>query len=162
MTEKISKYTLWGLMGVSIVLLIAFFAIGFDTPYEDNPKFTEPTLLDPLMWWMIVLAVVTIGCTLWGLFNSLTTKGTGTMKETGLIAHTNSIAWGLCAASIALGAIMGFMSKDENMLINGKNFNEAGENAIDIIMTDISMVSIAILIIATFVATILSMLPTRK
>ena len=152
MVEKISKYTLWAGMGISILVLILFFVIGYDRPFEENPKFTDPMLTDALLIWTYFLVAAAILVTLWSLFHGLTTKGTGTMKETGLVSKTSTIAWGLCFASLVIGAIYGFMVKDENMLINGKDWNDP----FDIIMTDMSMISIIILLVVTVIAPVYS------
>ena len=36
--EKISKIVLWSLIGISIVVMALFLLVGYDTPYEENPK----------------------------------------------------------------------------------------------------------------------------
>lgn len=158
MVEKISKYTLWAGMGISILILILFYTIGFDRLFEENPDFTDPVLTDALLIWTYFLVAVAIIVTLWSLIHGLTTKGTGTSKDTGLAAHTGSIAWGLCLVSLVLGAVYGFMCKDENMLINGKGWNDPT----DIILTDTCMISILILTIATIAVTGWSMISSKK
>ena len=40
-TDKIAKYLLWTMMGISIVVFVLFFLVGFDTPFEDNPKYNN-------------------------------------------------------------------------------------------------------------------------
>jgi len=158
MVEKISKYTLWAGMGISILVLILFFAIGYDRPFEDNPKFTDPMLTDVLLIWTYILVAVAIVVTVWSLIHGLTTKGTGTSKDTGLAAHTNSIAWGICIVSLIIGAIYGFMCKDDTMLINGKDW----KGPTDIILTDTCMISIVILTVVTIIATAWSMISSKK
>ena len=153
MVEKISKYTLWAGMGISIVILLLFFAVGYDRPFEENPKFTDPVLTDALLIWTYFLTFTAIVVTIWSLIHGATTKGTGTMKETGLVAQSGHIAWGICIISLILGAVLGFIGKDENMLINGKDWN----NPTEIIITDMSLVGILILLIVTVIATIYSM-----
>lgn len=158
MVEKISKYTLWAGMGISIVILILFYIIKFDQPFEENPDFTNPALTDVLLIWTYFLVAAAIIVTVWSLIHGLTTKGTGTSKDTGLAAHTSSIAWGLCAASLILGAIYGFMCKNDTMLINGKDWNVPSE----IIITDTCMISILVLTIVTVLATAWSMISSKK
>lgn len=162
MTEKITKYTLWALMAGCVVVMVLFAAVGYDTPYEENPDFADPMFTDLLLGWTSFLVIAAIGVTVWGVFHGLLTKGTGTQKETGLVAHTNALAWGICAASVVLGIIVGMINKGEVMLINGKDFNVGGEDAGDIIATDLCIVSIAILVVVTLVATIWSMIPSKK
>ena len=157
MVEKISKYTLWAGMGISIVILLLFFVIGYDRPFEENPKFTDPLLTDALLIWTYFLTFAAVVVTIWSLIHGATTKGTGTMKETGLVAKAGTIAWGICIISLVLGLILGFISKDEQMLINGKDWNDP----FDIIMTDMSLVSIIILLVVTVIATIYSMVAKK-
>ncbi len=159
MVEKISKYTLWAGMGISIVILILFYFIGFDNEFAENPKFNDPALTDVLLIWTYFLVGVAIVVTLWSLFKGLTTKGTGTSKDTGLAAHTNAIAWGICVVSLILGAIYGFMCKDDTMIINNKALSNIGT---DIIITDTCMVSIVILTVVTIIATAWSMVSSKK
>ncbi len=144
-------------MGISIIVLILFFVVGYDRPFEENPKFTDPMLTDALLIWTYFLVAVAIIVTLWSLIHGATTKGTGTMKETGLVAKTGIISWGICLASLIAGAAYGFMGTDENMLINGKDWNDP----FDIIITDASMISIIVLIIVTIAATAYSMVPKK-
>ena len=158
MTEKICKYTLWGIMGISIVVFILFYTIGFGNLYEEDPKFNDPALTDLLLIWGYILIAVAVIVTIWSLIHGLTTKGTGTSKETGLAAHTSAIAWGICAVSIILGLIYGFMCKDDTMLINGKDWKGPG----DIIITDTSMISIIILTIVTVCVTAWSMISSKQ
>lgn len=157
MIEKVSKYTLGAGMGISIVILVLFFVVGYDRPFEENPKFTDPMLTDALLIWTYFLVFAAIVATVWSLIHGATTKGTGTMKESGLIAKSGPIAWGICLVSLVLGAILGFIGKNENMLINGKDWN----NPFDIIITDMSLVSIIILLIVTIIATVYSMVAKK-
>ena len=153
MIDKVSKITLWAGMGISIVILLLFFVVGYDRPFEENPKFTDPMLTDALLIWTYFLVFAAIVVTVWSLIHGATTKGTGTMKESGLIAKSGPIAWSICIVSLILGAVLGFIGKDENMLINGKDWN----NPFDIIITDMSLVSIIVLLVVTIIATVYSM-----
>lgn len=158
MVEKISKYTLWAGMGISIVILILFYLIGFDREFEENPEFNDPQLTDVLLVWTYFLTAVACVVAVWSVIHGLTTKGTGTSKDTGLAAHTSAIAWGICFVSVVLGAIIGFMNKGESLLINGKVENIPS----DIIITDTCMVSILILTIVTVVVTAWSMITNKN
>ena len=40
--EKISKITLWVLMGISAIIFILFFVVNFDNKWEENPKMNDP------------------------------------------------------------------------------------------------------------------------
>ena len=59
---------------------------------------------------------------------------------------------------IRIGVGVGIANKDEVLIINGKDWNVAT----DIIMADASIVSIAVLIIATVIVTVFSMATANK
>ena len=143
-TEKISKILLWTMMGVSIVVFVLFFLIGFDTPFEENPKYNNPTLTDAVLILSYILIIVAIVATIWSAIKQVTVGGNSTSKDEGIAGRT--------------GLIVGFANKGETMLINGKDWN----NPTDIIITDTSMVSIIILGVISILAVIYSMIATKK
>ena len=157
--EKISKITLWVLIGISLVVLALFLLIGYDTPYEENPKFNDPQLTDALICWTYFLiaatAVATIVAVIYGFING---SGKTLHADKGLAGKAGIIAWGTFVASIVIGIVVGIAGKDEILLINGKDWNVPSE----IIMTDTSMVSILILTVVTVAATVFSMVTNRK
>ena len=147
--EKISKITLWVLMGLSIVVIALFFLAGFDTPWEEDPKKQAPACTDVLLIWTAILCVVT----------AITMLASFVMyiKENGF-NKSYIYTWGLPIVTIAAGAAVGFMGKDEHLLINGKDWNVPN----DIIMTDACIVSIAILGLLAVVAIIYSVIVNMK
>ena len=58
--EKISKITLWALMGISAIIFILFFVVNFDNKWEENPKMNDPQFTDVLIIWALVLCVTTL------------------------------------------------------------------------------------------------------
>jgi hypothetical protein len=59
---------------------------------------------------------------------------------------------------VVAGLIVGFANKDEVMLINGKDWNVPS----DIILTDTSIIAIIVLTIVTIIATVYSMVTSKK
>ncbi|MBQ0047548.1 MAG: hypothetical protein KBT33_08585 [Prevotellaceae bacterium] len=157
--EKISKFILWGLIGLSIVIVLLFCLIGFDNLYEENPKFYDPQLTDLLICWTYFLiaaaAVSTVGAVIYGFISG---GNKSKNEDKGLLGKTGIIAWGTFIASLVIGAVVGFAGKDETLLINGKDWNDPT----DIIMTDTSMISILVLTVVTIIATVYSMITNKK
>ena len=147
--DKISKITLWSLMGISVVIFILFFLVGFATPWEENPKQYDPQFTDALIIWSMVLSAATFVMMLVSFFMYV--------KEYGF-NKSYLYTWGLPIITLAIGAAIGFSNKHEVMLINGKDWN----NPTDIIMTDMSIISIAILMVLTIVAVVYSMVVRTK
>ncbi|MBQ6965422.1 MAG: hypothetical protein IJP82_07000 [Bacteroidaceae bacterium] len=157
--EKISKITLWVLIGITIVVMALFLLVGYDNKYEENPNFNDPQLTDLLIVWTYILiavtAIATIGAVIYGFMNG---SNKSKHEDIGMASKAGVIAWGTFIVSVIIGLIVGFASKDEVLLINGKDWNVPS----DIILTDMSMVSILILTIVTIAATVFSMVTNKK
>ena len=118
-TEKISKILLWTMMGVSIVVFVLFFLIGFDTPFEENPKYNNPTLTDAVLILSYILIIVAIVATIWSAIKQVTVGGNSTSKDEGIAGRTGLIAVLILVASLVIGLIVGFANKGETMVKTG-------------------------------------------
>ena len=147
--EKISKYTLWALMGVSAIIFILFFVVNFDTKWEENPKMNNPQFTDVLIIWALVLCFTTLIIMLISFFMYV--------KEYGF-NKSYIYTWGLPIVTLAIGAGIGVANKGEHMLINNEDWNVPS----DIIITDACIVSIAILAVITIGAIIYSVILKAK
>jgi hypothetical protein len=157
--EKFSKITLWALIGVSILVMALFLLVGYDTPYEENPKFVDPQLTDLLIIWTYALialtAIATIGAVIYGFVSG---GNKSKNEDVGMASKAGLIAWGTLVASVVMGISVGIANTSEVLLINGKDWNEPS----DIILTDMSMIAILVLTIVTVIATVFSMVTNKK
>lgn len=152
--EKVSKITLWVLMGISVVIFILFFFVGFSTPWEEQPKMSNPQFTDVLLWWNIALCIATAVLMLVSFFMYV--------KEYGF-NKSYIYTWGLPLITLAIGAAIGFSNKNEVMLVNGKDWNTAAKPEVfNMILTDASMVSIGILFVLAIIAIIFSVVVKGK
>lgn len=155
--EKISKWVLYGLMGLIVLVFALFMLIGFDTPYEENPKMNAPLLTDAVIVLSLLLIVAAIVVTVWSAFKQFKTGNT-TSKDEGFAGKTGLFATLVLVGAIVIGLIVGIANSGEHMLINGKDWNNPGE----IILTDTSMIAIAILTVLSVAAVIYSMVVKKK
>jgi hypothetical protein len=157
--EKISKITLWVLIGISLVVLALFLLVGYDTPYEENPKQVAPQLTDLLIIWTYILiiatAIASVGAVIYGFVSG---GNKSKHEDVGMASKAGLIAWGTFAVSVVIGIVVGISGKDEVLLINGERWNDPT----DIILTDTSMLSILILTVVTIIATAFSMITNKK
>jgi len=157
-TENISKWLLRGLLLFTAVIFLLFFLVGFDTPYEENPKMNAPLLTDAVLYTCIGFTIITIILTVWSVVKQLVTGGSTTSKDIGIAAHTGTISVIVLVVSVVIGLIIGIANKSDHMLINGEDWNVPGE----IITTDTCIVSIVILLVITLASLIVSMIVTAK
>ena len=157
--EKISKITLWVLIGISLVVMALFLLVGYDTPYEANPKQVAPQLTDLLIIWTYILiiatAIASVGAVIYGFVSG---GNKSKHEDVGMASKAGLIAWGTFAVSVVIGIVVGISGKDEVLLINGERWNDPT----DIILTDTSMLSILILTVVTIIATAFSMITNKK
>ena len=155
--EKISGWVLKGLMGLIVIVFALFMLIGFDTPYEENPKMNAPVLTDAVIVLSLALVIVAVVVTIWSAFKQFKTGNT-TSKDEGIAGKTGLLSAIAFVASIVIGLIVGIANSGEHMLINGKDWNDP----MDIILTDTSMISITILTVFSVAAVIYSMDVKKK
>ena len=144
-------------MAVTIIVFALFMLVGFDTPYEENPKMNAPLLTDAVIILSLVLIIAAACVTIWSAFMQFKTGNT-TSKDEGIAGKTGLFATLAFVASIVIGIIVGVANSGEHLLINGKDWN----NPTDIILTDTSMISIAILTVLSVAAVIYSMVAQNK
>ena len=116
--EKISKWVLYGLMGLIVLVFALFMLIGFDTPYEENPKMNAPLLTDAVIVLSLLLIVAAIVVTVWSAFKQFKTGNT-TSKDEGFAGKTGLFATLVLVGAIVIGLIVGIANSGEHMLING-------------------------------------------
>jgi len=63
-SEKISQRVFYILLGISAVVFLLFFFVGFDMPYWENPDFNEPLFTDVLLilMWILIILTVVVSC----------------------------------------------------------------------------------------------------
>lgn len=78
-TQNISKLALWLCMGIAVVILICFFAIGFDNINDEGQP--EPQFTNILIYAMYAYVVVLAGLTIWNLVLSVIKYKDGGLKN---------------------------------------------------------------------------------
>ena len=58
--EQVSTRVLYVLVALAVVVFGAFFLIGYDQPYEDDPQFNAPVLTDVVLVFIYVLVVAAL------------------------------------------------------------------------------------------------------
>lgn len=152
---KISSYVMYAVMAISVVVLALFFFVGYDTPYQEDPKFNDPQFTDLLMVWMGIMIVMTFVLTIASVVmqvkNASGTEAKGIAGKTGLIS---SIALVL---SILIGLGVG-MADQSPVLVNGEVFTDP----VALCITDTCLISMLILMILSVVAIFASMVLVVK
>ncbi len=121
--EQISTRVLCVLVALIVLVFGAFFLIGYDVPFEENPEFNAPRLTDLVLVFIYVLVTATVALVAAAAAAGLR-KGGNRQTVTNNIP-TAKIAWGtalMLAASLAATFMLG---SSEPVLVNGVEYTDA-------------------------------------
>ena len=68
---KLSRMVLYALLSLTAVVFLLFFAVGFQMPYVDNPRFNAPLLTDVLLIFVALLAGCSLAAVVWAVMQRL-------------------------------------------------------------------------------------------
>ncbi len=149
--EKISRYTLVGLIVLSIVLFVLFFLIGWENDFIGDKN--VPLLTDVVLFYMYALVFATAGVCIWAVARGISSnKGVDSTAITGVPGK--KIMLGtivLLIASLGIGAATG-LNEEPYRFANG-TVTSAGW----VTVVDAFMVSIGLLFIIAAAAVAISM-----
>lgn len=129
--EKISKYTLLGIFGVSLVIFLLFLFIGFNEPYDLDSTQNAPKLTGLFVGWAMFLTIVAFVGMIWAYVSYIKTHGV----ERGLF-----FTWGLPIVTLLIGLGVGLMHKNEDFIYNMND--HASQSAI--VISEAALVSVLI------------------
>ena len=69
--ERISKRVFIALLAVIAVVFVAFYLIGFNRPYADDPNFNEPLLTDVVLVFMFLILLLAVAAAIWGMVRAV-------------------------------------------------------------------------------------------
>ena len=156
--EKISKTLLYVLFGVSALIFVLFFIIGFGNEYDADPSKNAPALTDVVVIWSLLLSVVGFVGMIWAYIMYI--------KQHGL-EKSLFYTWGLPIVTLAIGLIIGIVNKHDTLIINGHQWNtpedtpEPFSHAGEIIISDMAIVSVIILSVIAIAAIIWSLVKRK-
>ena len=121
--EKISSAVLILLVTMSVIMFTAFFAIDYDTPWDENTEFISPAFTDSLinfMFFMVGSGIVAVAAS---AMYFLKCHG-HPLDVTGGIP-TGKIAIVCTAILLITLVITYFTASDSAILINGRSYDDA-------------------------------------
>lgn len=120
--EKMSTRVLHALVALTVLVFGAFFFIGYDTPFEENPEYNAPLLTDLVL--VFIYAMVTAAIVLTGAAVTISMKTGGKAnKETNNIPAAK-IAWGTILLLVICLAATFATGSSEPVTVNGTKFDD--------------------------------------
>ncbi|MCM1107596.1 MAG: hypothetical protein NC388_00935 [Clostridium sp.] len=149
-TEKISSWTLWGSIFLTILVFGIFFIHGYDNPVGD---YNAPEHTELLIIFMYFLAAVTLILTIGSVVNSLIAGSTvSDEKLTGVPGSKVSLASLILLVVSLVPGLVGGMNESEFTAADG-----TVTSASMVMVTDMFIWSIYILILVAIAAVLVNM-----
>ncbi len=120
---RLSERVLACLIALSAVMFGAFFIVGYDMPYADDPAFNAPLLTDALLYYTYFLCVAAVVVTVVSMARGVAVGGWHRLDDGGVASGRISIA--VVALLIVTMALTFAFGSDEPLVINGRLFDEA-------------------------------------
>lgn len=121
-TEGFSTRILYILIGLTAVVFAAFFLIGYDMPYEEDPSFNAPLLTDLLPYFMMLLVLLAIITAVYSVVKSIRQRDKGDNVSNGIPA--TKIAYSSLGFLVGCLILTFLFGSSEPLKVNGTMFKD--------------------------------------
>lgn len=147
-TQRLSARILMVLVGIIAVVFCAFFLIGYDNPYEENPAFNAPRLTNLIIILSYLLIIGTLALTVFSLVMAYRNRN----KSAAVVNNVPAarIAYIISGGVVALLILTFLFGSSAPMVINGEQYTQTLwlKTADMFIFTAIAMLIVAIAVVA--------------
>lgn len=147
-TQRLSARILMVLVGIIAVIFCAFFLIGYDNSYEDNPAFNAPRLTNLIIILSYLLIIGTLALTIFSLVMAYRNRN----KSAAVVNNVPAarIAYIISGGVVALLILTFLFGSSAPMVINGEQYTQTLwlKTADMFIFTAIAMLIVAIAAVA--------------
>lgn len=128
------------LIVIAAVIFAAFFLVGYEMPFEDNPQFAAPLFTDAVIWLIYVLAGMALVATAVSVGHTIRTRAYSSVTSTGVpVGRIAVCTVSLLVLTLALSFAFG---STEPLSVNGHTFS----SAVWLRLADMFIVTSAVLI----------------
>ena len=118
-TQVISSRVLMVLVGIIAIAFGAFYLIGYDNPYEENPAFNAPKLTNIILIITYMLIIGTIGLTVFSLVMAYRNRN----KSAAVVNNAAARIAYIISGSVVLLLVLTFLlGSSAPMTINGEQY----------------------------------------
>ena len=147
-TQRLSARILMVLVGIIAMVFCAFFLIGYDNPYEENPAFNAPRLTNLIIILSYLLIIGTLALTIFSLVMAYRNRN----KSAAVVNNVPAarIAYIISGGVVALLILTFLFGSSVPMVINGEQYTQTLwlKTADMFIFTAIAMLIVAIAAVA--------------
>ena len=110
------------IIALTVVVFAAFFLIGYNHPFAEDPDFIEPRLTPLLLCFVFLVLILAVGATVWAVWMSLRKRRSQPLASNGVNASRIAIA---VAITTALMMLVSFLAGSTAAIsVNGQDYGE--------------------------------------
>ena len=119
--EDTSHRVLYVIIALTVVVFAAFFLIGYDHPFAEDPDFIEPRLTSVLLVFMILIVLLAVGVTVWAIVSAMRKRGKAdkTVNRLPVALISTSVVVGTMAVMI----VAFLVGSNSAVNVNGKAYD---------------------------------------
>ena len=148
MPERNSQRALLLIITVTAVVFAAFYLIGFNHPYADDPDFNEPRLTDVLLALMGFVGLLAVGTLLWAVVIAVRRRRQQPKVVNRVpVALISAIVVAATAGILVIAFLIG---SSQAVVVNGRQYDDAlWLRAADMfVIGSVAMIVVAVALVA--------------
>lgn len=145
-----------GIIAVAAVVFAAFYLIGFNVPWEDNPQYNEPLLTDLVIVLMWLTLAGALGVAVWSVARIIRSRRTSSGKDFGV--PVRKVALGVTGLTVVVMLLSFLLADTSPIRINGHQYSDA----LWLRMAGMFVFSCLVLLVAAVIAVIVVMVKSGR
>lgn len=155
-SQQLSSRVLMAIVGIIAVTFGAFFLIGYDNPFEDNPTFNAPRLINVVLVTAYLLLIGTVAVTAISLVMAYRNRN----KSAAVVNNVPAarIAYAISGGVVLLLILTFLLGSSAPMTINGTEYGQK----IWLKTADMFIFTALVMIVVAIAAVVFSTLKNRR
>ncbi len=145
---------------LTVVVYLAFFLIGYNHPYAEDPDFIEPRLTSVLIFFALLVVVLAVAVTAWAMLSDFRKRASLAKADRRL--PTSRLVAIIVALIIAMMLVSYWVGSTAAITVNGKDYADTTKLRLADMFVFTSLALMAIAAVAAAVSTIRSQFRKKR
>lgn len=145
---------------LTVVVYLAFFLIGYNHPYADDPDFIEPRLTSVLIFFALLVVVLAVAVTAWAMLSDFRKRASLAKADRRL--PTSRLVAVIVALIVVMMLVSYWVGSTAAITVNGKDYADTTKLRLADMFVFTSLALMAIAAVAAAVSTIRSQFRKKR
>lgn len=145
---------------LTVVVYLAFFLIGYNHPYAEDPDFIEPRLTSVLIFFALLVVVLAVAVTAWAMLSDFRKRASLAKADRRL--PTSRLVAVIVALIVVMMLVSYWVGSTAAITVNGKDYADTTKLRLADMFVFTSLALMAIAAVAAAVSTIRSQFRKKR